>query len=227
MNTLWTFGDSFTFGWGLKYHKWHNEKSMDYLNKWVDSEKHKPWPEILSEKLNLNLKNCGVNGYSNYDIINDIIEKSPYIKKGDTVVIAKSYSGRRRFPVDGEWRLFASGAILQTLEDKMNSHQIELVGMDKFKTIIDYEYYFAHDPLYKEQQDTIFNYLVDTLYKINNIKIALITSIDEMRPEDKIETINRHTQGEIKDYHPSVNGHRTIANRIYSRLTNDNRDTLI
>lgn len=227
MNTLWTFGDSFTFGWGMKHHKWHNNKGKNYLNNWVTPNKHKPWPDILSEKLNMNLRNCGVNGYSNYDIINTIIEETSNIKKGDIVVIAKSYSGRRRFPVDGEWRLFTSGAMLQTLEDKMNSHQIDLVGMDKFKTIIDYEYYFAHDPLYKEQQDTIFNYLVETLWKINNIGNAVITSIDEMRPNDGVETILRHTNGKIKDYHPSVNGHRTIANRIYSQITNDNRDNLI
>tara|TARA_B100000900_G_scaffold326434_1_gene286425 strand:- start:916 stop:1602 length:687 start_codon:yes stop_codon:yes gene_type:complete len=228
MNTLWTFGDSFTYGWGLVEHKWHTESAKQYFDEYVDSSKDKPWPNLLSNKLNVKLENHADNGLSNYDIIDRIIEQSPNIKKGDYVVVCKSFSGRMRFPInETEWELFTSGEILQTLEDKMDSHLIDLVGMDKFKTLIDYEYHFAHHPLYKERQDKIINHLIYTLHEINQISNSYITSIDELRPWNGIETVTNHTNWKIEDYHPSVNGHRAISKLIYSNLMNDKKDFLI
>ena len=177
MKTLWTFGDSFTFGWGLVEHKWHTEAAKRYLDKYVDSSKDKPWPNLLADKLNVKLENHAENGLSNYDI--------------------------------------------------MDSHLIDLVGMEKFKTLIDYEYHFAHHPLYKQRQDKIINHLIYTLQEINEISGSHITSINELRPKDGIETVTNHTNWDIEDYHPSVNGHRAIAKLIHSNLMNDKREFLI
>ena len=228
MKTLWTFGDSFTFGWGLVEHKWHTEAAKRYFDEYVDSSKDKPWPNLLADKLNVKLENHAENGLSNYDIIDRIIEQTPNIKKGDYVVVCKSFSGRMRFPInETEWELFTSGEILQTLEDKLDSHLIDLVGMEKFKTLIDYEYHFAHHPLYKQRQDKIINHLIYTLQEINEISGSHITSINELRPKDGIETVTNHTNWDIEDYHPSVNGHRAIAKLIHSNLMNDKREFLI
>jgi lysophospholipase L1-like esterase len=205
MKTLWTFGDSFTFGWGLVEHKWHTEAAKRYFDEYVDSSKDKPWPNLLADKLNVKLENHAENGLSNYDIIDRIIEQSPNIKKGDYVVVCKSFSGRMRFPInETEWELFTAGEVLQTLEDKLDSHLIDLVGMEKFK-----------------------NHLIYTLQEINQISGSHITSINELRPKDGIETVTNHTNWDIQDYHPSVNGHRAIAKLIHSNLMNDKREFLI
>ena len=228
MKTLWTFGDSFTFGWGLVEHKWHTNASKRYLDEYVDSSKDKPWPNLLASKLDVKLENHAENGLSNYDIIDRIIEQTPNIKKGDYVVVCKSFSGRRRFPInETDWELFTWGGALQTLEDKLDSNLIDVVGMEKFKTLIDYEYYFAHHPLYKERQDKIINHLIYTLQEINQISRSYITSINEFRHNKGIETVTTHTDWVIEDYHPSVNGHRRIAKLIYSYLMNDKKEFLI
>lgn len=78
-NKLWTFGDSFTEG------VFHN-----IIYKLFKIYGYSPviWPEIVSSELNLKLRNISNGGISNNEILSNILEFLPQIKKGDIVIIS-------------------------------------------------------------------------------------------------------------------------------------------
>jgi len=78
-NKLWTFGDSFTEG---VFHNIIYELFKIYGYSPVI------WPEIVSSKLNLELRNISKGGISNNEILSNILEFLPQIKKGDIVIIS-------------------------------------------------------------------------------------------------------------------------------------------
>lgn len=86
MSTLWTFGCSYT----AEYHP------VGAPNVYSNYDKYKvykggilpeTWPTLLAKKLNLNVKNKGVGGSSNYFIFNKFIENIDYFKEGDIIII--------------------------------------------------------------------------------------------------------------------------------------------
>ena len=85
MNTLWTFGCSFT----ADYHPLYSGDEQSNYGKykeWRGGNLPKTWPELLSEKLNLNLKNKAEGGSSNYTIFTQFTDVVDEIKEGDIVI---------------------------------------------------------------------------------------------------------------------------------------------
>mgnify|MGYP000197365352 CR=1 FL=1 len=71
MSTLWTFGDSMTFGHGCN-DECHSNIKEDYLL--YKKEGDNIWPNHLGKLLNYKVNNFGKNGASNDYIFDSIIE---------------------------------------------------------------------------------------------------------------------------------------------------------
>ena len=94
MNNLWTFGDSFTAGWGCT-------PEFEYYKKYY-KEGDKIWAELLANETELKLLNISKNGVSNDYIIDSIILNWKKIKKNDFVIIGKTLSHRFDIPIKSE-----------------------------------------------------------------------------------------------------------------------------
>lgn len=99
MGKLWTFGDSYTFGHGCRMINDLNEKSnykimyKDYI------DPNKPiWSEYVSEKLDLELLNYGINGATNDHILDNVLNQFTNFKKDDVIIIQSSTRARYDFP---------------------------------------------------------------------------------------------------------------------------------
>jgi len=102
MNTLHTFGCSYTAyfessGKLDQYMKYKEYRGGNYP---------KIWPELLSEKLNLNLNNTARGGASNYEIFQIFCDNVKKFRKGDVVVVGWSHRERFRLvnQLDGTFR---------------------------------------------------------------------------------------------------------------------------
>ena len=69
MNTLWTFGDSFTFGHGCR----PDGPLPEYYNNYK-KDGDDTWPNLLGSMLNTKVKNFGKCGASNDYILDSIID---------------------------------------------------------------------------------------------------------------------------------------------------------
>jgi len=197
MNTLWTFGDSFTEGTGCgiddEYHK-------NYFK-----EGDKIWPFWLSELLNTNLKNCGVGGYSNDMILDSIIDNWKYIKEKDIVFIAFGYSHRFDAPVNGELK-----SIVHNFSEKNNN----ALTNEQFETLVNFQYYFSDNELYKNRQLKRFEWIKNLLI---NKKCELVVIWNVQIDIKNLETITGATNGKIKDGHLSYKGHKSLAEIFYKK----------
>ncbi len=105
MSKLWTFGDSFTFGHGCRpFLKGSNVINEVYYTNYIDLSKP-IWAEYLSQKLNLELLNLGLNGASNELILDKVFDNINNLKKEDLIIIQISTSGRYDFPFFKEKKL--------------------------------------------------------------------------------------------------------------------------
>lgn len=209
--TLWTFGDSFTYGFGCRYiDKKGDNIEYDYYHKYYDSSKgHDIWPNHLGRLLNSNVQNFGSNGNSNWDIIDDIIKQSDNIKKGDYVVIGKTRFDRNRFPDSNlKWN-FLDDDVFEQPKQKPGGLNQEMV-----QAAIDYQIHFSTNDLLKERQELYYKYIIDNLIKVNKVKSVITFNINKLK---EIERICHHS--EFDDYHPSFNGHLDMAHRFYNEIT--------
>ena len=225
--TLWAFGCSFTYGFGCIKDDEGNEYYENYYDK---SKQHDIWPNHLGKFLNYSVKNFGVNGYSNWDIIDTIIKQQPNIKENDIVVIGKTRYDRNRYPDgNGDWihpgdkiyniKNFDSWGTFIEQQKKTNKP----LTLDKIKTIIDFQLQFANHSLYRKRQDLYYDYLIDTIYKLNKVKKVEVFNISNLY---RFETIHTHSNKTIFDMHLSFNGHLNFAKKLYKKITNTSINTI-
>jgi hypothetical protein len=97
MNKLWTFGDSFTWGYGCK--EINSYESIGYretFKNYLDTSKL-IWPELVASKINLEVCNRAHSGATNDYILDTILKNFVNFKKNDIVVIQISSCGRYNF----------------------------------------------------------------------------------------------------------------------------------
>lgn len=117
MGKLWTFGDSFTAGFGCKIDPSTGKNTRYYklFSNYYDN--NKPiWPEILANSLNMELNNEAQSGYTNEKILDRIMINYNNIQPEDFVIIQSSTSARFDFPFIKKRSLFG---IFETERDSL------------------------------------------------------------------------------------------------------------
>jgi lysophospholipase L1-like esterase len=210
MATLWTFGDSLTFGHGCRPDGPTNEYYYNYR-----SESDDVWPNLLGKMLNIEVKNLGKCGASNDFIIDSIIDNFDMIKPNDVVIIEKSFYQRFDIPK-------LNNDVFDTYcAEDLNLININLKRNDdnknklEIETILNYGILFCDHFLFKERQNKRFKFIEKQLNsKVN--KILIWDAVDFTN--NKIDTIRNHTNGKIKDFHFSFKGHQLFSEFLYKKL---------
>jgi len=217
--TLWTFGDSQTFGHGCRPDGPLTEYYFNYKG-----ENDDIWPELLGQKLNMNVRNFGECGASNDYIFDKMIENFENINEDDYVILGKTahqrfdvrdYNTNKLFHVLGEMPIYIDDK--ETNEQWLRKH---CRSQEEFETIINFVYYFAQDELYKERQDLRFQFIRKRLVNERKIGYYYEWSIfdDYMY---YFHTIAKHTDQKIKDYHLSFKGHRQLSELIFQKIQSE------
>jgi len=194
MNTLWTFGDSFTEGHGCRI------EDEYYKNYWKLGDKI--WPVWLSELLDVNLINCGVGGYSNDMILDSIIDNWLQIKKNDYVFIGFTYPHRFDVPIDNKLK-----SIVHDFKDaNLKKEEIE--------TIVNFQHYFSDNILYQDRQMKRFKWIKELLI---SKECKLVVLWDVQIDRKNLETITGATNQNIIDGHLSYNSHKMLAMQFYKK----------
>jgi hypothetical protein len=125
MNKLWTFGDSFTAGHGCKYEltgTFSKENVNAYYAKtyksYIDINK-KIWPEIVSDRFDLQLINKSKNGMTTESISDSCLKFITKINEDDVVILQTSTIGRYDFPFLKEKTLMGYDASRYIKDDEL------------------------------------------------------------------------------------------------------------
>jgi hypothetical protein len=213
MNTLWTFGDSQTFGHGcridgplVEYYNQHKKEGDDI------------WPNILSKKLNFNSKNLGICGASNDTILDTIIDNYNYINENDIVIIGKTFYVRFDIPdlFHNELKSI-SGEVFSKRKEKKEWWFFQNFKTDEeIETIINFSYHFANNPLYRKRHDKRFDFIKKRLEE-KNVKVFMWIN-DNSNKDTFFERIIVGSDGKIKDDHFSFNGHKNFADYMFNNI---------
>lgn len=206
MKTLWVFGDSNTEGHGCipgfeYYKKYHKEGETI-------------WPEYLAQYLGVKLINRGRGGASNDMIMDSIIDLFDNIKKGDIVIIGKTYSHRFDIPhtspltniselnaVFWYWEAFAPDSIMNQFTQREK------------EIIVDFQYHFMDSPLFDKRWDKRYEWVKSVLQK-RGCKVIVWDVKKELVGK---ETIYLATKSKMEDYHMSFKGHKEFFNYMLSK----------
>lgn len=161
MNTLWIFGDSFSWDCKIKFNT-NGEVGGQigrYITKYLDGVIFESWGEILATNLNLNYINhatyqTGIklkglsSGNSNNANINLINELSPNFKKGDIVIFG--FTDVCRFDwVSEENEVLTLGAANYNINTLSHKQQLEQNLINKIIVRRDSSDFFKLDILQK------------------------------------------------------------------------------
>lgn len=212
MATLWTFGDSMTFGHGcvLKgpgdaYYKQYKKNDDDLI-----------WPVILANKLGYELNNLGKCGVSNDYIFDTVIDNYHLILENDIVIINKTFSHRfdiPRFDVPNDSTdVFYS--ICGEVDKSNMGRLIPENNKEEYETIINFSYYFSGHISYHKRQEKRYDFLKSIIkcYKYFEFYTESVGRLVNL------QTIREASNGKIKDNHLSFAGHKQFANYIYASL---------
>lgn len=233
MNNLYTYGCSYTEGFNI-------ESTASY----VDYKKYrgdfpKPWAEILAEKLNCVLINRGRGSSGNQEIFSKFCRDSKNFQNNDIVLVQWSFMERHRIAIGNgkdDWLRCGPGRadtskISQTTNDEicvnrtLYPYQTELYDymtlMDRFADLINIKLYYW---------TIIENFIYNQPKDILNQKKYLLNDkiIDRHHHPFRIihdmggETIEKETNGVVKDAHIGEKGHEILANLFYKHIE-DNR----
>jgi hypothetical protein len=201
MNTIHTFGDSFTFGHGCV-------DKCTFKDYYVYKKKDDDiWPNYLAKKLGMNVINYGKSGFCNEQIFDSIVINFDSIKEDDIVIIGKTYHNRLSVPTESEW--------VSALSDNEITEEFRKPKLKKFfsneeiETLINFHYYFSIKKLYEKRNNDRFNFFKKIL--VNNTKVKDCIIWDMPKLYDSFESINIATNGELFDFHFSFNGHKQFA----------------
>jgi hypothetical protein len=223
-NTLWTFGDSMTFGHGCNVDCKSNTR-IEYLP--YKKEGDDIWSNHLSKLLNYDVVNLGKNGASNDYIFDCIIDNFDMIKPNDVVIMNTTLYGRIEVPFkDGTYNILCGYEKNKTsIDDKEYIHSImpKQSDLEKIEALVNFQYHFSNHQFYKDRHIKRFNFIKDRLKNEKNTKFIYLWSLED---DDGIytsfETINKATNGLVNDTHFSFNGHFNFAHFLYS-LINKNK----
>lgn len=198
MNVLWTFGDSNTAGHGC-------HPDDEYYKSYYESG-DKIWPVWLSDKLNVELKNFGKNGSSNDIIIDTIIDNWEKINSDDCVFIGMTHPHRFDVPINNKFE--------SIIHDFSKSKTENGLTNNEFETIVNFQYYFSDNILYKNRQIKRFEWIKKLLIQ-KECKLVILWNVQT--DLKGLQTIKDATNGEIIDYHLSFKSHKLLSEIFYKK----------
>ena len=201
MNTIYTFGDSFTFGHGCV----ENCSFKEYYK--YKKEDDDIWPNLLSKKIEMNVSNYGKNAFCNEQIFDSIIKNFDLIKENDIVIIEKTYHNRLSVPNNSEW--ISALSIDYTIEETWRNKLEKVFSKEETETLINFQYYFSPKKLYEKRNNDRFDFLKKIL--VNNTKVKDCIIWDMPKIYDSFESVKTATNGEFIDFHFSFKGHKQFA----------------
>lgn len=199
-NTLWTFGDSYTEGfgppWAEEYLRWKGYKPSNFA-------------ELLSTEFHFILKNLGVGGADNYSIFEAICRNIENIKDNDFVIIGWSSHMRFRLATKSDtWATLRPG----------DDHNIELFDHLSKETIDEIlvnrgSYKFAHE---------INSWIKIINRALPNTDVIHWTPFGEAIPDCEFircQTVSEETNLEVDNGHYGEVGHRELFEYFGPRYT--------
>jgi len=215
MAKLWAFGDSFTFGSGLCGYlpddtHWYKDAFSEYI-----------FPELISNHLNLELKNLGMPGESNTTIIRSVLRSLPDIQTQDVVIIGLSCAARLSVPTGKGSSFVVSGDVLLSIIKAIRTKQpvppwanrlIATYTLDELHTILDYSLTIMprfYDDAYKEHLEAM-----SSLQKsfLDREIPCLVWDRTTWESFENIENWTRELgERQVYDGHWSPNGHLKFA----------------
>lgn len=211
-NNIWFFGDSTTYGHGLRY-------GFDYYDNFPKNRKPL-WTKILSNYFDANPVNFASCGASNEDIKFRLITQLHLIKENDVVVIQPTYPTRINiFTIDGEYKpIHMAFGEDHLLEGRVTKQQLKALKEFTKEFLVDNTDKF-------ELRDMIYFESLKKELELRGVKV--ITWNHEVMNENirkymGWETIKEETNGEVDDYHIGFNAQEKFANFIIQQYESGN-----
>ena len=203
METLWTFGDSYTESFtGL---------DCTYIN-WK-GDIPKVYPEIISEKLGMKLINFGKGGNNNYQIFQTFCENANNINKNDIIIISWSQLHRYRLiNKENEWESIYNSKphILEKLKkcEHISKTTIEEIIINRYN----------NKKKYLEEIKSWEIVIKKSLPKNNLIFWSPFDDDEYGEMIQMFETIKQETNNKIDDPHFSEAGQLHLSYILLERL---------
>jgi hypothetical protein len=222
MNTLWTFGDSFTQSYIPPADRGRNWRN-DYIE-WKGYDT-KVYPEFIAEKLNLNLVNKGEGGCDNSYIFEEFCKVASQIQKDDIVIFGWTDVHRfRLFNKENECGFFNANAL-----DKDGG---AIFSQEFFNTFDFLSIQTIEEMIVNRDSKMFINELCNWVNLINlflkDINV-IHWSWDRNNSickniiiSTRYERIFDETKGSIIDYHWSENGHKMFSGHLIKKINKDN-----
>jgi hypothetical protein len=204
MNTLHTFGDSFTFGHGCV----ENCSFKEYYT--YKKEDDDIWPNHLAKRLEMNISNYGKTAFCNEQIFDSILKNFDSIKENDIVIIEKTYHNRLSVPNDSQW--VSTLSIDYTSNLYWKNKLKNFFSKEEVETLINFQYYFSPKKLYEKRNNDRFNFIKKIL--VDNIKVKDCIIWDMPKVYDSFESIKTASNNKFLDWHFSFNGHKQFTEYI-------------
>ena len=211
MNTIWGFGDSFTFGHGCR----PDGPLTEYYNEYR-VEGDKVWIEWLGEWKGMKTENRGSCGVSNEYILDSVIDNYNSIESGDIVIIGTTLWGRRDVPVfldEGKGAVDRWLPMLSIIEVGGEVVGVNTMSVEDRRTLIDFQLRFGEHPLWEKRATKRFRFLSEILQR-RGIQTLIWNINDEAsRRTEKIRAVSPYN-----DSHFSFTGHKQWAHYLDRKL---------
>lgn len=205
-NKLWTFGDSFTEG-----------VFDSQIEKLTQIYGYSPvsWTEILASKLNLTLENISKGGISNYEILGNILENLPNIKKGDVVIISDTIPIRTFGYNTKHDKMISFNNEFFIMED--SNDELDTLSFDDKKILIDYvsTFILKYEDKWIKYWNSEFKKIVDICLS-NEIECFYWSHLQWKN----FTCLSKETNGLIEDDHWGSEGNKKFADYLYNRILN-------
>jgi hypothetical protein len=222
-NKAWFFGDSFTKGDGCHH-------PYEYYEKYPEL-REKTWPNLISEKLNLEYVNKGISGNSNSYILKQVIDNLNNFKPGDYIFLSDTLPVRLVYPNKKTKKIesLITDIILWPEYNKKHGegHINEFLnGRDERIVVIDFIYQSIMDNskelvwsnYYNEQFDSIQRFLLSMGLEVYTWSYKLWNNSSTTTYYQKYESITKATKGNVEDSHWSWKGHKDFYMDFIKRI---------
>jgi hypothetical protein len=209
MATLWTFGDSMTAGY---------TEGSGWADKYVEWKGYKPkiYPEIISDKLGMELKNLAKGGYDNYSIFETLCANIDKVEEDDILIFGWSSLSRIRLATKYDtWQSFVPNY-------QNNMLEMENISLNTLEEL----YVNRSSILYKNELN---NWIKLINHLINNITIHWTYFVEDAECTllDKFQRVSVETNKLINDQHYSEKGQSDLAIYLLNEIAKKSKKTNI